>query len=72
VEASVKSESFALENELREATRINARTELGPSTRTIVEAAERLNGPWQCLDEACLIRLDYGKTQKFIAAAMTG
>lgn len=71
VEALLKGESFALDEKITEAKRIIARTELGPSTRTIVEAAERAGIPWQRLDEASLIQLGYGRNRKLIAAAMT-
>jgi cyanophycin synthetase len=71
VEALVRGESFALEEEIREAQRIIARTELGPSTRTIVEAAEAFGIPWHRLDKASLIQLGYGRNRRLIAAAMT-
>lgn len=71
VEALTKSEPFALDREIAEARRTIAQTELGPSTRTIVEAAESLGIPCQRLDEASLVQLGYGRNRKLIAAAMT-
>lgn len=71
VEALLKGKFFALDEKITEAKRIIARTELGPSTRTIVEAAERAGIPWQRLDEASLIQLGYGRNRKLVAAAMT-
>lgn len=71
VEALVKNEPFPLEEKLAEAGRIIAGTELGPSTRTIVEAATRRGIPWQRLDERSLVQLGHGRNQRLIAAAMT-
>lgn len=71
VEAILQDKPFALEQEILAAKRIIAQTEPGPSTRTIVEAAERAGIPWQRLDEAGLIQFGYGRNHKLIAAAMT-
>ncbi|HYE76313.1 MAG TPA: cyanophycin synthetase, partial [Blastocatellia bacterium] len=71
VDAILKGKDFPLDQEIAEAKRIIARTELGPSTRTVVEAAERRGIPWQRLDEESLVQLGYGKSRKLVAAAMT-
>jgi cyanophycin synthetase len=71
VVALIKGEAYPLADELDEARRIIERTELGPSTRAIVEAAERRGIPWQRLDEQNMVQLGYGRHQKLIAAAMT-
>ncbi|HVF23446.1 MAG TPA: hypothetical protein VM941_10235, partial [Pyrinomonadaceae bacterium] len=47
VTAVLNSEAFPVGKEIWEAKQIAARTELGPSTRAIVEAAERRNIPWR-------------------------
>jgi cyanophycin synthetase len=65
-------EQFPLEERLREAQRILDRTELGPSTRAIVEAADKRGIPWRRLNEHSLIELGYGMYRKHIQAAMTG
>jgi cyanophycin synthetase len=71
VEALVKGEQYPLEGALDEARRLIARTELGPSTRAVVEAAAKRGIPWQRLDEESLVQLGYGRNRKLIAAAMT-
>ena len=70
VEALIKGESYPLEEKLREARRLVARHELGPSTRAIVEAASRRNIPVLRLGTDSLVQLGYGKYRRFIQAAM--
>ena len=71
VEASITGGPFPLGERLEEAKRIAADTELGPSTRSIVEAAERRGIPWARENEESLVRLGYGKNLRLIQAAMT-
>jgi cyanophycin synthetase len=71
VDALVKGEPYALDEEVAEARRVISRTELGLSARSIVEAASRRGIPWQRLDEQSLVQLGYGKNRRLIAAAMT-
>jgi cyanophycin synthetase len=71
VQALVNGEPFPLEERIEEAKRIIAHTELGPSTKAMVEAAARRNIPWQRLDEQSLVQFGYGKNRRLIAAAMT-
>jgi|GEM_PF-3660406 len=71
VGALVKDEPYALEEKLEEARRLIARTELGPSTRAIVEAARRRDIPWFRVNADSLVQLGYGKNRRFIQAAMT-
>jgi cyanophycin synthetase len=56
---------------LEEARRLVARYELGPSTRSIVEAAQRRGIPVQRIGEGSLVQLGYGKNLKRIQAATT-
>lgn len=44
---------------------------LGPSTRLIINAAEKLNIPYRRLNEGSLVQLGWGKKQKRILAAET-
>lgn len=44
---------------------------LGPSTRSLVQAAEERGIPWMRLDESSLVQLGYGKYQRRIRAAVT-
>jgi len=71
VSAVLNSEAFPVGKEIWEAKQIAARTELGPSTRAIVEGAERRNIPWRREGEESLVQLGYGKHRRFIQAAMT-
>ncbi|HEX9918111.1 MAG TPA: cyanophycin synthetase, partial [Pyrinomonadaceae bacterium] len=70
-DALVKNEPYPLEEKIEEARRIIARTELGPSTRAIVEAAHRRDIPTFRVNNDSLVQLGYGKNRRFIQAAMT-
>jgi cyanophycin synthetase len=70
-DALVKNEPYPLEEKLAEARRIIARTELGPSTRAIVDAARRRDIPWVRTNNDSLVQLGYGKNRRLIQAAMT-
>ena len=69
VGALVRGEPFPLEERIAEARRIAARTELGPSTRAIVEAAARRRIPWERVGTGSTVRLGWGKHRRFIQAA---
>lgn len=56
---------------LKEARNLVARYELGPSTRSIVEAAQRRDIPVQRIGEGSIVQLGYGKYLKRIQAATT-
>jgi cyanophycin synthetase len=71
VEALIKGEPFSLPEIIEEAQRIASDTELGPSTRAIVDAAARRGIPWMRENDESLIRLGYGKHLRLIQAAMT-
>src|SRR5215213_2576523 len=71
VESVIRGETYPLEEAVREAQEIAGDTELGPSTRAIVDAAERRGIPWARENVASLVRLGYGKHLRLIQAAMT-
>ena len=71
VEAVVKEKSFSFEQKIIEAKNIAADTELGPSGRTIVGAAEKRGIPWTRENEYSLVQLGYGKNIHFIQAAVS-
>ncbi|HLL16236.1 MAG TPA: cyanophycin synthetase [Pyrinomonadaceae bacterium] len=71
VGALVRNDPYALEEKLEAARRLIARTELGPSTRAIVEAARRRDIPWFRVNADSLVQLGYGRNRRFIQAAMT-
>jgi cyanophycin synthetase len=71
VESLARGEAFPLKQRIEEAKRIVARTELGPSTRAIVEAAERRGIPWTRLGQGSLVQFGYGKHRRFVEAAIS-
>jgi cyanophycin synthetase len=71
VEALIKGEPFPLAEKVAEARRIVAKTELGPSTKAIIDAAERRGIPWVRINGDSLVRLGYGKHRKYVQAAMS-
>jgi cyanophycin synthetase len=72
VDALLREESFLLAEKLKEAQKIIAQTELGPSTNAILQAAARRGIPWRRLGDNSLLQLGYGKNRKLIQAATTG
>ncbi|HKP12392.1 MAG TPA: cyanophycin synthetase [Blastocatellia bacterium] len=71
VGALVEGEAASLDDRVGEAKRVAADTELGPSTRAIVEAAERRGIPWVRLNDGSLVQLGYGKARRYVQAAVT-
>lgn len=71
VESIAKEKTFFFEEKIVEAKKVAADTELGPSTRAIVKAAERRRIPWSREDEYSLVQLGYGKNLRYVRAAMT-
>jgi cyanophycin synthetase len=71
VEALLRNQPVSFDEKIEEAKRIIAETELGPSTRAIVEAAERRGIPWFRINQESLVQLGYGKNRKLIQAAMS-
>jgi cyanophycin synthetase len=64
-------EAFPLEKRLKEVREFIARSELGPTTKAITEAAARRGIPWKRVGENSLVQLGYGKHRRLIQAAMT-
>jgi cyanophycin synthetase len=71
VEAAIAGADFDVQHVLTEAKVIAEDGELGPSTRSIADAAQRSGIPWRRLNEANLLQLGYGKNRKLVQAAMT-
>lgn len=61
VEAALKHEFYDIEAKIAEARTISTNSELKPSLRKIVEAAERREIPWLRDEEGSFVRLGYGK-----------
>lgn len=70
-QAVIDGVPFDLDACLRQARELAAEYEIGPSTRAILDAAERRGIPWVRLNDANLIQLGYGKHRRLIQAAMT-
>jgi cyanophycin synthetase len=63
---------FGLQEHLAEARALAHRSELGPSTRAVVEAAERRGFPWRMVsEEMSLIEVGWGCHMRRIQAAMS-
>lgn len=62
---------FPLPRRLAQARELASDTALGPSTRTVVEAAEKRSIPWMRLDQAGLIQLGLGAQRRLIQATST-
>jgi cyanophycin synthetase len=71
IEAFIGGVQFPLAERIEEARRIVRRTELGPSTRSIVDAATARNIPWTRLNDDSLVQLGWGRHRRYIQAAMT-
>src|SRR5215213_2389916 len=71
VEALLRGEEFNVEEKVREARRIAARTELGPSTRAIVDAAARRGIPWARVGTGSIVQLGWGVHRRYVQAAMS-
>ena len=63
---------FDLERRLESLRRLVRRTALGPTTRALVEEAERRGIPVMRLDDRSLIQLGHGRYQQRIRASITG
>lgn len=64
-------EPFDFKEELEGLIRRAQRLALGPSTHSLVQAAEARNIPWLRLNDYSLIQLGHGKNQKRIQATIT-
>ena len=62
---------FNFEQELEDFVHRAQRREFGPSTQSLVDAAEQRNIPWLRLNEYSLVQFGHGKFQKRIQATVT-
>ncbi len=62
---------WELEQDLRDLRELWAEASLGPSTETLVAAAEARGIPWLALSARSMIQLGYGKYQKRIQATLS-
>jgi cyanophycin synthetase len=63
--------AFDFQAEVDELARLADRAALGPSTASLVTAAEKRGIPWIRLDQASLVQFGYGKHQRRIQATIT-
>ncbi len=68
---SVEDEPFDFANELVELIDFAQRRQLGPSTGSLVRAAEARGIPWLRLNDYSLVQFGHGKYQKRIQATVT-
>ncbi|MBY0230579.1 MAG: cyanophycin synthetase [Gemmataceae bacterium] len=68
VMAVLEGRGWPVAERVEEARRIAASTELGPSTRAVVDAAERRGIPWVRLNEGSLVQLGQGVHRRLIQA----
>jgi cyanophycin synthetase len=71
VQALIEDRPYAIDEQMPAILNLIRDTDLGPSTRAIVEAAERRGIPVTRLSEDSLVQLGHGCRRKFIQAAMT-
>ena len=70
--ASIVAADWNWEEQRDEYIRYAQRRALGPSTASLVKAAEERNIPWLRLNDQSLIQLGHGKFQQRIQATVTG
>lgn len=71
VECLVADRPYPLDERIAEVVDLIRDCELGPSTRAIVEAAERRGIPVRRLNEDSLVQLGHGCRRRFVQAAMS-
>jgi cyanophycin synthetase len=70
VQSLVNGGSYALDEKLAEVQEIVRECDLGPSTRALLDAAEKRGIPWTRLGDDSLVQLGYGRHRRFLQAAM--
>ncbi|KKM09315.1 cyanophycin synthetase [Clostridiales bacterium PH28_bin88] len=71
VKSVLEGLEFDVPAAVEEIRRISARTELGPSTRAIVQACRKRGIPVMRLSNGSLLQLGYGARQKLVQATLT-
>ncbi|MFL5785110.1 MAG: cyanophycin synthetase [Bacteriovoracaceae bacterium] len=70
--AITTGKEFPLKEKIAEAKKIVQRNAVGPSTMSLIRAAQARGIPWTRLNGESLIQLGYGKHRKLIEATTTG
>ncbi|WP_437631996.1 cyanophycin synthetase [Sorangium sp. So ce854] len=68
VTAVLEGKTYDVAAKVAEAAQVAEETALGPSTRAVVQAAEKRGIPWSRLDDESLIVFGHGKHRRFIQA----
>lgn len=71
VDAISKNQEYDIQADIEHLQLLKRRYGLGPSTKSIVDEAERRGIPWQRIGNGSKIQLGYGKFQKQFQATMT-
>ncbi len=71
VDAIAKNEPYDIESEIIQLKEIALQNALGPSTKSIVDEAQRRGIPWMRLGKNSKIQLGYGAAQKQFQATIT-
>ena len=71
VSALASNEKYDIEADLDELRKLKRYYGLGPSSKSIIAAAEEKNIPWTRLDSKSTIQLGYGSNQKIFQATIT-
>ncbi len=72
IETLIQGKSYSnLQDRLEEVKQLISHTELGPSTKAIVEAAIKRGIPYSRLNDQSFIQFGYGKNRKLIEAALS-
>ncbi|MDI1317394.1 cyanophycin synthetase [Flavobacterium sp.] len=71
VDAIAKNEPYAIENDILQLKELALKHGLGPSTKSIVDEAQRRGIPWMRMGTNSRIQLGYGSAQKQFQATIT-
>jgi cyanophycin synthetase len=66
----VEGLSYDLAKDISALSEIKSRYSFGPSTKSIIEEADRRNIPWRRMDDDSLVMLGHGNKQKIIRATV--
>ena len=72
VEALIAGQDYDLSKDIAELERLHLRYGIGPSTRSIIDAAEKKGIPWRRLNDRSMLMLGQGINQRIIQATTTG
>jgi cyanophycin synthetase len=71
VQSLIDGNAYPLDEHINNVRAVVAEYDLGPSTRAVVDAAERRGIPWRRVNDGSLVRLGYGTAVRHIQATTT-